>query len=715
MRAKPLLCHRKVAYLLYREVGFQKPGIGTPACAKLGVAGWTLGAAFVLLAACGDDVGSAAPDAGDARDADGGGRVEPDTDSGSGDAGGPAQDAGSDAGTRDAGDGSVDGADCEDDGECASGECVDGVCCESPCDDVCEACNAGGKCEAVADDSACDVIDCDDFDEPCRDYHDLDVDRCAGKGECKTASASVCDDFTDTTAGTECSDPYCDGSNAIAVDECDGAGACDPDPSTVACGDYACDPAGCPTTCASGADCAAGVCDRRDGTCPAAVVEADCAGAATALATVLAACPASPTCYVRVKGTCEPVLFQDKDVYLGSDGTGAIHDPSNGTGIEVYEAPAGTETRLVLDGLAIHSTAFNSGGSGVVCWAMTGEVAELWTFDTTISDVSIGLDINRCNVTGSGDVVEDCFEPMQLVNSTSSFSDCTVQRGSDEGIGATTSTVTLTDCVVLDCAGQGLLTNSCIVNVAGTTFSGNNNTQLSVTNGSNAMVTGSRIENGDAAGAQASSLAALTLDETTVEGNAENGVIVTGASSVIEDSAVRGNGGEGVAAGNGATLTVTRSTIVDNTLRGISVNDSNFTVVNNFIVGNDSDGVRVASTTAITKVFRHNTVVANGTGMQCSGAEGIATIERSLFYNTPNTEIVGCTVDATSDVPGTADACGNGTLSTTFAGAPGVDHHLGATSTCIDAITCDGTTSEDFDAEFRPMGSMCDVGADEAP
>lgn len=690
-----------------------------------GARGWTVAVmlACACLHACGDDALGTDAGAGGSGAEDGGGVFAPDVDSGVGDAGGSdaGADSGADAGTGDAGGidaggGAPDGAACARGAECASGSCVDGVCCASACDDVCERCNADGRCEKPADDPACGTIDCDVLDDTCRDYHDLDANRCAARGKCKVSSVGACDDFTDALAGTVCSDPYCNGANAIAVDECDGAGACDADPAPVECGGYPCNPAGCPTSCVAATDCVHGVCDRRDSTCPATVTEADCASSAGALVTAIAACAASPTCYVRVKGTCDPVVIQDKDVYLASDGTGAVHDAAGGTAVEAYEAPGGAETKLALDGLTITNNGIGGSGGGVVCWALAGEVAQLWTFDTMISQAGPGLQAVRCDVVGQGDTIENAFEPVQMQYSTSSFADCTIGGGSDEGIGARDTTLSLTDCTVSNNAGQGLLANNnCVVNITRSTFDSNDNSQVQASNNTTITLIDSTIANGSTTGVYVLSGSTVTLQGTVVEGQTERGVQAFSGSVIFDASTVRSNMTEGVQASGGSTVTATSSTFADNGARGIFATDSHVTLINNFVVGNTSDGVRVSSANAITKVFRHNTVVGNGTGMQCLGVEGVVTIERSLFSNAPNTEMVGCTVDATSDVPGTADACADGLMAPIFVNAGAGDYHLGALSTCIDAVVCDGTTTDDFDGDARPSDSMCDVGADEAP
>jgi len=41
------------------------------------------------------------------------------------------------------------------------------------------------------------------------------------------------------------------------------------------------------------------------------------------------------------------------------------------------------------------------------------------------------------------------------------------------------------------------------------------------------------------------------------------------------------------------------------------------------------------------------------------------------------------------------------------------DIHLSARSPCIDAGTCTGAPTTDFEGDPRPIGAGCDIGADE--
>ncbi|MCA9667161.1 MAG: hypothetical protein KC503_16295 [Myxococcales bacterium] len=169
------------------------------------------------------------------------------------------------------------GKTCVQPSDCASGFCVDGVCCESECKGNCESCALGGqgKCEPhpkgsdpdkdclgtdadcggtcdgagacdfpgigtrcgakpcqacdgtgrcntkPPDDDACGVIDCDQLDTTCRDYQDLDAERCAAFGQCKAANdPATCTKATDLP----CGDGGAGGDGGASGDGATGAG-----------------------------------------------------------------------------------------------------------------------------------------------------------------------------------------------------------------------------------------------------------------------------------------------------------------------------------------------------------------------------------------------------------------------------------------------------------------------------------------------------------
>ena len=65
---------------------------------------------------------------------------------------------------------------------------------------TCKVCDGASKCSVMPeDDMMCGVIDCDGLDTDCRDYHDLQVKRCAALGTCKAANTTIaCTDLTVT-------------------------------------------------------------------------------------------------------------------------------------------------------------------------------------------------------------------------------------------------------------------------------------------------------------------------------------------------------------------------------------------------------------------------------------------------------------------------------------------------------------------------------------
>jgi MYXO-CTERM domain-containing protein len=67
---------------------------------------------------------------------------------------------------------------------------------------TCKQCDGASKCSVKPeDDNACGVIDCDQLDTSCMDYRDLQRNRCASLGVCKTANTTAaCTDVLVTCA-----------------------------------------------------------------------------------------------------------------------------------------------------------------------------------------------------------------------------------------------------------------------------------------------------------------------------------------------------------------------------------------------------------------------------------------------------------------------------------------------------------------------------------
>jgi hypothetical protein len=136
----------------------------------------------------------------------------------------------------------ANGAACLAGTECFSGNCTEGFCCTVSSCGICRSCAIAGQqgsCQPVAADT-----------DPAGDCPDMPASSCATTGSCD--GAGQCATYP---AGTTCATTTCAASTLTAF-TCNAAGQCTP--AVTACGAYACDgTAGCKTTCADPADCAA--------------------------------------------------------------------------------------------------------------------------------------------------------------------------------------------------------------------------------------------------------------------------------------------------------------------------------------------------------------------------------------------------------------------------------------------------------------------------
>lgn len=196
------------------------------------------------------------------------------------------------------------GASCEDEVECASGNCIDGFCCNSVCDGICQACDVEGfvgTCSQVEGEPRADRGPCPGADPACQGVCgdnplkcDFDQTQECGSSTCSggqrtfgLCSLEVDGECAETTA--ECAPYACDEDGigcvevCATVDDCaeeavcriDGtcaiveSAACEdddtllqPDGTLVECGAFRCSGSACLTTCASIDDCVDGkVCD----------------------------------------------------------------------------------------------------------------------------------------------------------------------------------------------------------------------------------------------------------------------------------------------------------------------------------------------------------------------------------------------------------------------------------------------------------------------
>lgn len=219
-------------------------------------------------------------------------------------------------------------------------------------------------------------------------------------------------------------------------------------------------------------------------------------------------------------------------------------------------------------------------------------------------------------------------------------------------------------------------------------------------NGTVALMGGGAI----AAIAASSSTYNLTIDDSTFVGNTArgNGGAITVLSSttgavaltltndlLAGNNAKIGSGGGfyiDAFAGPATTLAITNCTVTDNIALdpggGVVLNGTLSTVLTNAIIwGNQS---------------RQTSIAGDDVTLSASTLDIDHSDIGQLFQN-------GGTVN---DMGGNIDA--NPLLVN-----PPNDLHLRAASPCIDAGTCVGAPTTDFEGDSRPSGTSCDIGADE--
>lgn len=221
--------------------------------------------------------------------------------------------------------------------------------------------------------------------------------------------------------------------------------------------------------------------------------------------------------------------------------------------------------------------------------------------------------------------------------------------------------------------------------------------------------------------------ATLSVTQCTSNGNFAGGIYAVSAATIV-DSTFADNGGVGIDA-SGTPLVISRNQIYGN-VEGIGMGGSPvFTVSNNFIYRNGTiaspgfGGVVLPVVHGPGSTFEFNTVVDNVGTAQAAGFGGVRCDDSSFIGND---NIIFRNVGGPSGAVQTSGACtwGNSLVS---AGSSSMDNSLGfrdpntvpydyhltvtTPATVIGAAgLCAGV---DFDGETRPIGSACEIGADE--
>lgn len=214
---------------------------------------------------------------------------------------------------------------------------------------------------------------------------------------------------------------------------------------------------------------------------------------------------------------------------------------------------------------------------------------------------------------------------------------------------------------------------------AGAVVEGDNNSApaLAVTSNADVVIQGLTIRN-------------------TGRGESAIEVLGVGSSLVLEGATLGPSDQFGVDAAIGTTVTLRRTLVTDNNAGGLELRGA-YTIENSVFRANSVRAVGFQNGSSGT--FRFNTVTANPIGVVCSVA---ATLTSSiLFANTTANTQGSCTFDGS--VVG---------VDPSFA-ADGF--HLNAGSVALDATPLAACPPEDFDNDARPIGSACEVGADERP
>ncbi len=178
----------------------------------------------------------------------------------------------------------------------------------------------------------------------------------------------------------------------------------------------------------------------------------------------------------------------------------------------------------------------------------------------------------------------------------------------------------------------------------------------------------------------------------------------------VRDSTFSGNSQQGILATDKAQATILMSRFYQNSV-GVKLEGESFSNIHaNQFYDNDETGAALFEKSKANIV--NNTICYNKTGAAIFD-NASAEISNCIIRDNSNGDLFGGNARY-SNISGGAAGEGNFDADPHFVSAAGRNFHLLATSPCIDKGCHEGVTYRDMDGETRPRGKGMDIGADEA-
>jgi hypothetical protein len=255
-----------------------------------------------------------------------------------------------------------------------------------------------------------------------------------------------------------------------------------------------------------------------------------------------------------------------------------------------------------------------------------------------------------------------------------------------------------------------------------------NGAGISLPSGASQSLTLTRVSmsgNNGMNGAIIASGGTLSIQQSTLDGNAGGGLTASNAHVDVRQSWCINNAGGGLIA-SGADISIQQSTIASNGGGGISLSSSTFDLQNNFIFKNGGGattfgGILVNQLNGATHKLEFNTIAQNVSttgftaGVTCQLVAQSIAFENNIVFGNTGTQVSGLNCAwAYSDIgPDTVTGAGNVNIDPQYVNAAQGNYHLRASSPLINQADPGATLATDIDSNARPQGGRSDIGADE--